>query len=121
MLKKKIITILIFAIGVIILLYPIVTKIISYNNQTIAISKYIKKVDNINKDEKEKYIEQTENYNKGIYEEDIFNTEEEKIDSIDASLWFKYLIITGYKSKDLQELEKQEPVNIKAVLFSKEG
>lgn len=83
MLKKKIITILIFAIGVIILLYPIVTKIISYNNQTIAISKYIKKVDNINKDEKEKYIEQTENYNKGIYEEDIFNTEEEKIDSID--------------------------------------
>ena len=45
----------------------------------------------------------------------------EKIDSIDASLWFKYLIITGYKSKDLQELEKQEPVNIKAVLFSKEG
>lgn len=81
--KRKIITILIFAIGVIILLYPIVSKIISYNNQTVAISKYIEKVDNIDKESKEQYIKQTENYNKDIYEEDIFNTEGETIDTLD--------------------------------------
>lgn len=83
MLKKKIITILIFSIGVIILLYPIVSKIISYNNQTVAISKYIEKVDSIDKDKKEQYIKQTEDLNKDIYEENIFNTEGETIDTLD--------------------------------------
>lgn len=44
-----------------------------------------------------------------------------KIDSIDTPNLFSYLIVTGYKGKDLQELQKQEPVNMKAILFSKEG
>lgn len=44
-----------------------------------------------------------------------------KLDTLDSSNIFTYLIITGYKEKDYKDLEKQEPTNIKKILFSKEG
>lgn len=44
-----------------------------------------------------------------------------KIDAIDTSNYFTYLMVTGYKGKDYATIEKEEPVNIKAILFSKEG
>lgn len=44
-----------------------------------------------------------------------------KIDSIDNSNLFDYLMITKYKPKNYQELVKQEPTNMKEILFSKEG
>lgn len=81
--RKKIITILIFITGIIILLYPIVSKVISYKNQSIAILKYTEKVDLLDDKEKEEIIEKTDNLNKEIYEENIFNSDENKIDTID--------------------------------------
>ncbi len=44
-----------------------------------------------------------------------------KVDNIDSSNLFDYLMITNYKEKDYQTLTKQEPSNMKKVLFSKEG
>lgn len=43
-----------------------------------------------------------------------------KIDTIDATKLFDYLMITDYKGKDKELIEKQEPTNMKAILFSKE-
>ena len=44
-----------------------------------------------------------------------------KIDAIDSSKLFDYLMITGYKAKDLPTIEKQEPSIMKTILISKEG
>lgn len=44
-----------------------------------------------------------------------------KVDTIDTSNLFDYLMVTNYKEKDYQTLTKQEPSNMKKVLFSKEG
>ena len=44
-----------------------------------------------------------------------------KIEAIDTSNYFVYLMITGYKQKDFSIIEKEEPVNMKGILFSKEG
>lgn len=44
-----------------------------------------------------------------------------KIETIDTSNYFNYLMITGYKPKDFAIIEKEEPTNMKEILFSKEG
>lgn len=44
-----------------------------------------------------------------------------KIETIDTSNYFNYLMITGYKPKDFSTIEKEEPTNMKGILFSKEG
>src|SRR5699024_8855316 len=48
-----------------------------------AILKYTEKVDLLDDKEKEEIIEKTDNLNKEIYEENIFNSDENKIDTID--------------------------------------
>lgn len=42
-----------------------------------------------------------------------------KINTIDASGLFDYLIITGYKAKDVSTIEKEEPSIIKEIFFRK--
>lgn len=44
-----------------------------------------------------------------------------KIDTIDSSGLFDYLIVTGYKDKDTSTIEKAETSIIKKIFFSKEG
>ena len=44
-----------------------------------------------------------------------------KIDAIDSSKMFCYLVVIGYKMKDYEQLQKIEAVNMKAILFSKDG
>ena len=43
-----------------------------------------------------------------------------KVDTIDSSNLFSYLMITGYKAKDLPIIEKQEPTIMKKIMISKE-
>lgn len=44
-----------------------------------------------------------------------------KIQTIDTSGYFDYLVIKEYKAKDLATIEKEEPTIMKAILISKEG
>ncbi len=44
-----------------------------------------------------------------------------KIDTIDTSNLFDYLVVTGYKAKDASAIEKEEPSIIKKIFFRKVG
>ena len=44
-----------------------------------------------------------------------------KVAAIDNSKLFSYLVVVGYKAKDYEQLKKIEAVNMKAILFSKDG
>lgn len=44
-----------------------------------------------------------------------------KIDTIDTSNLFDYLIVTGYKAKDVSAIEKEELSTIKSIFFRKVG
>ena len=64
---KKIFINLIFIIGILILLYPLVGKLISIKNQTIAIESYDKKISNMELDKKSELNEQLKKYNEDLY------------------------------------------------------
>ncbi len=64
---KKILVNLIFIIGVLILLYPFVSKLISIKNETIAISNYDEKISNMKEYEKNELNEQWKKYNEKLY------------------------------------------------------
>ena len=44
-----------------------------------------------------------------------------KIDTIDTSNLFDYLMVTGYKAKDASVIEKEELSTIKKIFFRKAG
>ena len=44
-----------------------------------------------------------------------------KLTSLDMSNIYKYIIVSNYKSKDLDDIVKYGCVNLESVLFSKEG
>ena len=64
---KKIFINLIFIIGILILLYPLVGKLISIKNQTIAIESYDKKISDMELDKKSELNEQLKKYNENLY------------------------------------------------------
>ena len=64
---KKIFINLIFIIGILILLYPLVGKLISIKNQTVAIESYDKKISNMELDKKSELNEQLKKYNEDLY------------------------------------------------------
>ena len=66
--KGKIARICLFIIGISIILYPFISKVVALCNQTIAISKYSSIVTTMTNDEKEKQKEITDNYNKSLYD-----------------------------------------------------
>lgn len=79
--NKKIFVNLIFIIGVLILLYPFVSKLISIKNETIAISNYDKKISNMEEHEKNELNEQLIKYNENLYKsKTIYDENEENLD-----------------------------------------
>ena len=64
---KKIFINLIFIIGILILLYPLVGKLISIKNQTIAIESYDKKISDMELNKKSELNEQLKKYNENLY------------------------------------------------------
>lgn len=67
---KKIFAYILLLIGVLILIYPLIGKFISINNQTIAITKYEEIVKSIPKEEIIENKKKEEQYNEAIYKQD---------------------------------------------------
>ncbi len=82
--KRKILTTIIFLIGLGILLYPVISKIVSLSNQTVALSKYIEDVENLDDEQIQGLKNETKYFNENLFSSSSFNASlENKKSSID--------------------------------------
>ena len=68
---KKITTYLIFIVGLLLILYPITSKLISSFNQTVAITNYEEKIDKMSSEEIEKSESKAQSFNNSLHENNI--------------------------------------------------
>ena len=105
---KNILILSAFILGVLILVYPVISKIMATNNQSTAIANYKNEVANLTNEEKEKITTQYNVYNKDLYNNPKINLSktENKTSSID---FLKSGEILGYI-----EIEK---INLKLPIY----
>lgn len=80
--KRKILANILFIIGISIFLYPTIYKVISINNQTVAITNYIKKVDMMSEKDRDKERSIAEDFNENLYNNFNLDLGEKEISSL---------------------------------------
>lgn len=82
---KKILTNIFFIIGLILILFPILSKILSSLNQTTIINNYNEQISKMGKNEVLSFKESAVQYNNNLYEEKLFDTSltQDNISNID--------------------------------------
>ena len=84
---KKIISKLIFILGICLVLFPIISKIISNSSQTTVINNYNKEVLQMPNDDVKELQKKAQNFNDNLYKNNLFDSSlsQDNINSLDFS------------------------------------